>query len=71
MDEGTKRQKMEDADQLFAARLVLENPIEQSDNGPLYKWAKLVTERHAAGHSIAKADDWLGQLMAGMSPEDL
>jgi len=60
-----------DEDQLLTARTILESPREQRDDGPLYQWAKLVTERHAAGKSIADADDWLGQLMAGMSPDEI
>jgi len=66
MDQAKKR----DDDQLFTARAILEDPDEQRENGPLYKWAVLVTERHAAGESIADADEWLGKLEAGMSPSE-
>jgi hypothetical protein len=63
--------KKRDDDQLFTAHAILDDPQEQRGNGPLYKWAKLVTERHAAGESITEADDWLGLLMAGVSPDEI
>jgi hypothetical protein len=73
MDQAKKKDEDQlfkrDEDQLLTARTILENPKEQRENGSLYRWAKLVVERHAAGESISDADDWLGLLMAGVSPD--
>jgi hypothetical protein len=60
-----------DEDQLLTARTILQSKREQRDNCPLYQWAKLVTERHAAGKSIADADQWYSDLAAGLSPEGI
>jgi len=60
-----------DEDQLLTARTILANKQEQREKGPLYQWARLVTERHAAGKSIADADQWYSNLASGLSPDGL
>jgi len=60
-----------DEDQLLTARTILRSGQERRENSALYRWAKLVTERNAAGKPIADADAWYGQLAAGLSPEGI
>ena len=75
MDQASKcdddRLFKRDEDQLRTARTILANQQEQREKGPLYKWAKLVTERHAAGKSIADADQWYSNLAAGLSADGI
>ena len=58
-----------DEDQMLTARTILENKQEQREDSPLYQWATLVAERHAAGKSIRNADQWYSNLAAGLSPD--
>ena len=75
MDQVNKRDEdrlfKRDEDQLLTARTILANKQEQREKGPLYQWAKLVTERHAAGKSIADADQWYSNLAAGLSADGI
>ena len=63
------KKKPSDADRPFVANQILNDPGEQRDNGPNYKCARLVVERHAAGKPISDADEWLDLLMAGETPQ--
>jgi hypothetical protein len=66
------RKKRKDADlppAVLTARMILADSRERRENSDLYRHAKLVVERYEAGRSIANADAWLGQIMAGMDVE--
>lgn len=66
---ATANQK-ESAD-LTMAHMILGHAGERAENSDLYRWAQLVVKRHEAGESIAKADEWLAAIMAGMDVEYL
>ncbi len=51
---------------LTTARMILRSERERSEDSDLYRWAQLVVNRHEAGRSIADAEKWLGEIMAGM-----
>ena len=54
---------------VVTARMILANSQQRRENSYIYRHAKLVVERYEAGRSIANADAWLGQIMAGMDVE--
>jgi hypothetical protein len=58
--------KGKESGSLTTARLILRNADERRENSDLYRWAQLVVKRHEAGRSIADAEKWLGEIMAGM-----
>jgi hypothetical protein len=58
--------KEKEASSLTTAHTILRDAAERSENSDLYRWARLVVKRHEAGHSIADAEKWLGEIMAGM-----
>jgi hypothetical protein len=56
---------------LSIARVISGDAGERSENSDLYRWAQLVMKRHEAGQSIAEADKWLCEIMAGTDMEYL
>jgi hypothetical protein len=72
MDGGSKATaKGKESGSLTTAHMILRSDRERSENSGLYRWAQLVVKRHEAGRSIADADKWLGEIMAGMDMEYL
>ena len=56
---------------LTTAHMILGHAGERAENSGLYRWAQLVVKRHEASESIAKADEWLAAIMAGMDADYL
>ena len=61
---ATKEEKENSS--LTTAHMILRDAAERKENSDLYRWAQLVVKRHEGGHSIADAEKWLGEIMAGM-----